>query len=268
MRKEEIAARREKVKTYLQNHVNQWVTLGDVSKICNTTAFTAKKDIMHIVDNNIGGSIETSHQGVMWIPAPVIVDPKEKMQKDAKAFASFFKTEKKEEKTEILFAKGKNSEGYSDPTANRAIRNIEPDVKPIFSGDVWLASRSDGRTDACLVIRNFGDKSLCVTLDKIASSDDGYVSYGRNKIDCTKLSSKPNKYFIEHVEAIPAEVMANVRSKLADILGIEETINHVEASPIDEKKLRAEVRAELEAEYERKLTQQKIDIYERVLFGR
>lgn len=281
IKNEEIVARREKVSAYLQSHSNQWMVLSDVAKLMDCAAVTIRRDITSIIENGLGGSIEASHQGIMWVPDPVIVDTQEKIKKDAQAFAAFFKTEKKEEKiekiektetTEILFAKGRNSEGYSDPTAAMAIRNAEPKTKTILSGDVWLSSRSDGRTDICLILRNLGDKSICVIIDKTATTKDGYIPYGWQKIDCTRISAKPNKYFTERADLVTPEVMSKVHEKLADILGIDIIVEAPAPAPVvpqvDEKKLRAEIEAEIKAEYEQKLTQQKIDIYERVLFGK
>ena len=256
MDRNEVAARREKIGKYLQNHANSWVTRSEIGKLFDISVATVTVDANHIVKTSIGGSIESSrNHGIMWIPDPVVIDVNEKMKEDARKAAAAFS------KTEIMFAKGKNSEGYPDPTANMAIRNTEPQARPIFSGDVWLASRSDGRTDTCLILRNLGERSICVVIDKTASLDDGYVSYGRQKIDCTRIQSKPNKYFIDHVEIVTPTVMSKVREKLADILGIETSI--IVGEPAVNE---VAIREEIAAEYEKKLIDQKIDIYERILF--
>lgn len=107
-----------------------------------------------------------------------------------------------------------NSEGYSDPTAGAAIRNIEGDDPYARLGEVWSTKGSNGLVEWFLILADWKAVKVGVPLyagdyrSRIRVKVDvaGTTLYG----DATNLRSKPSKYFDTY--------MGNVEDKKAKVI--------------------------------------------------
>lgn len=108
----------------------------------------------------------------------------------------------------------RNSEGYSDPTAGAAIRNIEGDDPYARLGEVWSTKGSNGLVEWFLILADWKAVKVGVPLyagdyrSRIRVKVDvaGTTLYG----DATNLRSKPSKYFDTY--------MGNVEDKKAKVI--------------------------------------------------
>lgn len=185
----------------------------------------------------------------------------------------------------------KNHEGYYDPTAGKAIMNLENSSheKPWKPGEVWEAASSRGNTDLLLVVSVGGDTSCCLML---YNYDDSYINKGRPEnlkhiawtthdyiVDASKIGQKPNKYFERRVFTLPLSMFTEIKAMIARCLDIDGMIEKP-VEKIVEKEVKVEVPVEktvyvevpgpgtgkyTEEELETKLLEQRIDIYERIL---
>lgn len=97
----------------------------------------------------------------------------------------------------------RNSEGYSDPTAGAAIRNIEGDDPYARLGEVWSVNGANGLTEWFMILSDWGTVRIGIPLYmgdfrsriRVKVDLEGIVLYG----DATNLRSKPRKYFDTYV---------------------------------------------------------------------
>lgn len=110
----------------------------------------------------------------------------------------------------------RNAEGYSDPTAGAAIRNVEGDDPYARLGEVWSVKGANGLVEWFMILADWKAVKVGVPLyagdyrSRIRVKVDvaGTTLYG----DATNLRSKPSKYFdtyIGNVEDKKARVILN-----------------------------------------------------------
>lgn len=108
----------------------------------------------------------------------------------------------------------RNSEGYSDTTAGKAIRNVEGDDPYARLGEVWSVKGANGLVEWFMILSDWGAVRIGLPLyagdyrSRIRVKVDvaGAVLYG----DATNLRSKPSKYFDTY--------MGNVEDKKARVI--------------------------------------------------
>jgi hypothetical protein len=108
----------------------------------------------------------------------------------------------------------RNSEGYSDPTAGAAIRNVEGEDPYARLGEVWSVKGANGLVEWFMILSDWGAVRIGIPLyagdyrSRIRVKVDvaGTTLYG----DATNLRSKPSKYFDTY--------MGNVEDKKARVI--------------------------------------------------
>lgn len=107
-----------------------------------------------------------------------------------------------------------NAEGYSDPTAGAAIRNVEGEDPYARLGEVWSVKGANGLVEWFMILSDWGAVRIGLPLyagdyrSRIRVKVDvaGTTLYG----DATNLRSKPSKYFDTY--------MGNVEDKKARVI--------------------------------------------------
>lgn len=120
----------------------------------------------------------------------------------------------------------KNSEGYSDPTAGMAIRNVEADNPYKSAGEVWRTEAANGDVEYFLVFAEYSTTRLGIPLyiqpasrfvdPIIIDSLGGAKLYG----DCTQVKSKPKKYMIDTIGMIETEQLNDIRRRTCEAISI------------------------------------------------
>lgn len=120
----------------------------------------------------------------------------------------------------------KNSEGYSDPTAGAAIRNVEADNPYKSAGEVWRTEAANGDVEYFLVFAEYSTTRLGIPLyiqsngrfvdPVIIDSLGGAKLYG----DCTQVKSKPKKYMIDTIGMIETEQLNDIRRRTSEAIGV------------------------------------------------
>ena len=249
----EIAARRKRIITFLSANPNEYYHGEELGEKIGVSRFVIQNDMKAIKLEHPELSI--TKKGYMWMM---------------------------EEKKNPM----KNHEGYYDPTAGKAIRNLEnsSSEKPWKPGEVWHAGGSRGTNDLLLVVSVGGDTSCCLFL---YNYDDPYANRGKPEnlkhiawtthdflIDTSKLGQRPNRYFEDRAFTLPLSLFTEIKGMIARNLGIESLVVEKEVKvevPV-EKVVEKEVKVEVpgsgkytEEELNKLLLEQRIDIYERIL---
>ena len=120
----------------------------------------------------------------------------------------------------------KNSEGYSDPTAGAAIRNVEADNPYKSAGEVWRTEAANGDVEYFLVFAEYSTTRLGIPL--YIQSNGRFVdpividSLGGAKLygDCTQVKSKPKKYMIDTIGMIETEQLNDIRKRTSEAIGV------------------------------------------------
>lgn len=120
----------------------------------------------------------------------------------------------------------KNSEGYSDPTAGMAIRNVEADNPYKSAGEVWRTEAANGDVEYFLVFAEYSTTRLGIPFyiqpgsrfvdPVIIDSLGGAKLYG----DCTQVKSKPKKYMIDTIGMIETEQLNDIRRRTSEAIGV------------------------------------------------
>lgn len=120
----------------------------------------------------------------------------------------------------------KNSEGYSDPTAGAAIRNVEADNPYKSAGEVWRTEAANGDVEYFLVFAEYSTTRLGIPFyiqsngrfvdPVIIDSLGGAKLYG----DCTQVKSKPKKYMIDTIGMIETEQLNDIRRRTCEAISI------------------------------------------------
>lgn len=256
-----VKERKGQIRNYLAKHEGEYVTRVQIAKAIGASCGldTIANDITAIKTELTGATIEAKHGvGYMFVR---LVDPVPK----------------------------KNPEGYNDPTAYAAIKAVSP--KTFKCGDVHECTASNGFTDMFVIIKTFDDTSLVVKLvePKYVHGDTEYVhgiAYNGTvyAADIRRLTTKPNKYIAEKIFSIQETVYNDIMGTINEMFGFDtevDTTNDTEVVDAEIADLKAELAekdrllAEMKEEaleidktaLEWKLMEQKIEIYERLLFG-
>lgn len=137
------------------------------------------------------------------------------------------------------FGPNKNHEGYSDPTAAAAIKNIEKKWVDPQPGEIWLYRRKDGGVSSKLILsRNNG--TVCAL----------YMFNSTKPIDCVSVVDDDGKQYIISLKTVETmkpgaferrtgklsrSSMNIIKAKLATRLGLQ--IKHINPEPAFDKEL-------------------------------
>lgn len=129
----------------------------------------------------------------------------------------------------------KNSEGYSDPTAGAAIRNVEADNPYKSAGEVWRTEAANGDVEYFLVFAEYSTTRLGIPL--YIQSNGRFVdpividSLGGAKLygDCTQVKSKPKKYMIDTIGMIETEQLNDIRRRTCEAISM--PVQNVSSQP-------------------------------------
>lgn len=142
--------------------------------------------------------------------------------------------------------KGRNTEGYSDPTASAAIKEAEKVMLDLTPGSIVEHRTSNGDTYDFLVLNSYGDNVTGFRLCEAwagSSSHPYSMSVGSIRknyfIDLSRLSTVPSKFLSRSNEKLVTK-LEDIKRGLADYLGIiGET---VEVEKVVEKVIEKEVK--------------------------
>lgn len=256
----------ENVKTFFRNNESEYVSRKRIADYCHVSVTSIAKVMKQVsteLTDTEEATIETKHgAGYMYVP---YVNPEPVND-------------------------NKNAEGYNDYTASKAIANVD-----LFkSGDVYEGTTSSGFTELLVIIKSFKDTSMVIKLTdpKYVHGDTEYVhgiTYMGNvyAADSRRLTTKPNKYITNRVFSIGEDGLQEMVDDIGEIFGFED------AAPVDTSDKDAEIfslRKELikkerlleeanqmlvelseakqkASDVETQMLLQKVEIYERLLFG-
>ena len=258
-----------KVKRFFMNHECEYVTRRKLADYCNVSLKTIEKVVGKLRNEMTDGTIESKQgAGMMYVPVKPEPEPEAK--------------------------KGKNAEGYPDPTASKAIEKADAANRLFLSGDVYEGTTSSGYTELLLIVKSWKDTSLVVKLvdPKLIHGDTEYVhgiTYMGNTYaaDVRRLTNKPNKYITNRMFTISYDTFGEMLDSIGEIFGFETEEQPViidNADEVAELKRQLEEKDALLAEAERMLGElaeareqvndidrqllvQKVEIYEKLLFG-
>lgn len=156
------------------------------------------------------------------------------------------------DKSDRNLVKGRNSEGYSDPTASAAIREVDKMNLSLAPGSIVEHRTANGDTYDFLVLNSYGDNAtgfrLCETW--AGSSESPYsMKVGSLLkdyfIDISRLSTVPIRFLSASNEVL-ATPLKNVKDKLAEYLKLEGNMVEVEkiVGKVVEKEVPVEVKTE------------------------
>ena len=193
--KELVAARRQKVKDYIECHPNELLTSGQIALIFKVTSATIKEDMRH-VGPTLGGKFEAiPRRGYRWTPT---------------------------HKQEV-----QNHEGYCDPTAAAAIKNLDESAYiPFKEGAVHECQKSDGSYELIVIVKSFSGFSyyLVATAAKKNSkkiSNELYTFFDiagvTYYVDHRRVGSKPNKYVLQKVIDLDPEVLDHIQRSISSL---------------------------------------------------
>lgn len=198
---EMVKARRQKVKDYVECHPNELLTSGQIALIFKVTSATIKEDMRH-VGPTLGGKFEAiPRRGYRWTPT---------------------------HKQEV-----QNHEGYCDPTAAAAIKNLDESAYiPFKEGAVHECQKSDGSYELIVIVKSFSGFSyyLVATAAKKNSkkiSNELYTFFDiagvTYYVDHRRVGSKPNKYVLQKVIDLDPEVLDHIQRSISSLFESEYT---------------------------------------------
>lgn len=146
-----------------------------------------------------------------------------KNEKGGKGYVWLFDDEEKNK-----FPDHKTEEGYPDPTATAAMS--ENESKPyIESGSVWKYGGSNGKKSYYMVVAPGIDESTLIPLypyysiipkDRVPNCS-GFIFNGERWFyDFSRITTKPNKYFLEKQFVVRTDILREVGENIARYLGI------------------------------------------------
>lgn len=212
---------------------------------------------------------DAGEKGVMKKDIVPLWNSKELLQNDANALidkgiirktgntkgVTYFyidRAEKLKDKSDTNFSKGKNSEGYYDPTASAAIREVDKMNLNLAPGSIVEHRTANGDTYDFLVLNSYGDNAtgfrLCEAWTGASESPYSLKVGSLFKdyfIDISRLSTVPIRFLSASNEVL-ATPLKNVKDKLAEYLKLEGA--RVEVEKIVEKVVEKEVPVEVKSE--------------------
>jgi len=296
-KREAILERQSKVKDYICNRPNEYISSAYASKRFGISDYTFRNDVRAIAES-LDGTLRFEHGlGIMYVPNSTDYISQPSVSQNAK------KIDK-----ETGF---RNAEGYSDPTAGQAITNVELangylDTKyektgPMI-GEVWEGECSNGFTDMLLIICVYSRHCLCLKLNPVdynAYEPTGalVIKYMGNiyTVEPERIGTKPSKYISKRLFDIPVEQYEAICNMISNLFVTENKANeytrrvqqlvereeeleirkkavetHEEELEMRKEELEMRKEAELNdpgAALELLLLRQKVEIYERLIFG-
>lgn len=194
----EISERKEAIKAFIVNNPSTWFTVNKLKEElpdkCSDISWSTIRNDIHDVCESLGGTLlksRSKHGGFKFIPADIVI---------------------KDEFEDKYKSPWVNHEGYSDPTAKKALESLphevtnRRDIPKWDAGAVWDSTASVKSHELVLVLREDTLKSIVLPLfEKDAYKLDGNEEYTRiikyksytYYTDIRCLKSKPNKYFLE-----------------------------------------------------------------------
>lgn len=123
----------------------------------------------------------------------------------------------------------KNSEGYMDTTAQKAIAKVDREAeakKKPACGEVWLHTSSGGKVNYIYIVRTFYDHTLSLVLEKgeppigdtfypISLKGSGESYY----VDISKIGIKMLKYSTNFIEYLGGDTYIDIRKEVANLFG-------------------------------------------------
>lgn len=242
----EISERKEAIKAFIINNPSTWFTVNKLKeelpdKYSDISWSTIRNDI-HDVCESLGGTLLKScskYGGFKFVPTDVVVkheellstlyDPEE--QKKLEWALGAINCEDPEDKFKSPWV---NHEGYSDPTAKKALENIPKeatnrrDIAKWDVGSVWDTTASAKAHELILVVRADTLKSIVLPLfEKDAYKIDGNEEYTRiikynsytYYTDIRCLRTKPNKYFLEEQFVIEKAELESLLIDISNLFG-------------------------------------------------
>lgn len=181
----------------------------------------------------------------------------------------------------------KTDEGYPDPTAAAAMRNVTDIYGSKAPGEVWAVQCANGSVENYLILKDF--KGCCSTLKVYEQSVTTSIADFYNPaycvcidlpskayVDVRRITSKPNKYFldklydIKNFPAVERKILAVMGFELPERVVEKEVIKEVpvvKEVPV-EKEIIKEVPVEVSVDsVEVALLRQKADIYEKITWA-
>ena len=274
------ASRAKLIGKFFEEHPSEWFTSKELTSKLGIPRTSVKNDISKIRSTVATNGEVLSQRGFGYMFVP---------------YASGSK------KTETVEKPNKNSEGYPDPTASKAIRNAEKDAKSneLYPMDVWEFEESNGFTSPFLIVKAFDRFAMgyrineCSAEYKIENEYFVSITYmGSTYVfDIRRLITKPVKYAKKRLWSTEKDIN-DVFKMFTEAIGVEMPviIKNVELDPnpdlekkyheacvtianmettIDDLKAHVEsLTAEnecLKTQTEMKLLQQKVEIYEKLL---
>lgn len=124
----------------------------------------------------------------------------------------------------------RNGEGYYDPTAYKAMKNMERDENmEIKRGDIWEVQMVNGNIAEFLVISATGKPGSIVTVVKLfengilGENDVQIMCRGVKNVPCDTISFAKKEYFITYIRTLNDVEQAEVDAKLMEVLGLGKT---------------------------------------------
>ena len=234
-KQQEIEMRRNSIVNILCSRQGEAITVNELSKKLGFSKETIRKDLVNvIVPDNDSIKQDLGHGFIYVKPEDKEVKKEERKIKPLDIFNTKKKEAVIEEQPETGKVGPKNHEGYSDPTATKAINSMlcysfEP-------GEVWEYSNSDGRTDLFLVLAGFEDFYLGTKLSpsskgtsksyvgKVIVDDISYT------MDLRRIGVKLGKYNLGKIGEVSDDEIKDIIGKLYGVFGMEETEDPVVAA--------------------------------------
>lgn len=231
-KQQEIEMRRNSIVNILCSRQGEAVTINELSKKLGFSKETIRKDLVNVIVPDNDCIKQDLGHGFIY------VKPEDKKEERKIKSLDIFNTKKKEavieEQPETGKVGPKNHEGYSDPTATKAINSMlgyafEP-------GEVWEYSNSDGRCDLFLVLAGFEDFYLGTKLSpsskgtsksyigKVIVDDISYT------MDLRRIGVKLGKYNLGKIGEVSDDEIKAIIGKLYGVFGMEETEDPVVAA--------------------------------------
>ena len=127
----------------------------------------------------------------------------------------------------------KNSEGYHDPTPQKAIENAlsTMDSAKIHPGEIWSATESNGSTQPIFILNTLNGAAQCIKLYPESSENIKIIGpdyftidiYGISHIgDPSHVTFKPLRYLTRKLVDAPEGKLSEIRWYLSMVFGIPE----------------------------------------------
>lgn len=124
----------------------------------------------------------------------------------------------------------RNGSGYYDPTAYKAIKNMEREENmEIKRGDIWEVQMANGNIAEFLVISATGKPGSVVTVVKLfdggtlGENDVQIMCRGVKNVPCDTISFSKKENFITYIRTLNDVEQADVDAKLMEVLALGKT---------------------------------------------